>query len=111
MELFFLTNLGVLSVIIHPASLSEVNKERVNNISLAIVFLVFCGILVYHGYFQIKDTRFCRKIRQRKLLLQEIGTDQMESYPKNEPTKTVVELSLRDSNYLEPLLEESDHCD
>ena len=108
LQLFFLTNLGVLSVIIHPASLSELNKERVNNISLAIVFLVFCGILLYHSYLQIKDTNFWRRLQERRVKAKETASEQCEIYPKNTPTTTVVE--LRDSNYLEPLLEDSDHC-
>ena len=107
LELFFLANMGILSVLFHPTSFSEVDKERVNIVSLAIVFLVFCGILVYHSYIQIKDTTFWRKFQQRrrKPITREPITEQEEAYPKNEPTSSIVE--LRDSNLLEPLLEDS----
>ena len=107
LELFFLANMGILSVLFHPTSFSEVDKERVNTVSLSIVFLVFCGLLVYHSYIQIKDTSFWRKIQQRrrKPITREPITEQEEAYPKNEPTISVVE--LRNSKLLEPLLEDS----
>ena len=96
----FILNLGVLAAATHHVMQAGGNQAAVTYLSVSIAFAEFLGIVIYHAYLQIKETKAWRKSARVTMHKQSnsILGDRI-SYNNTTPSVTVTELNC---SFLEP---------
>ena len=62
LEASFIINLLLLAVGTYYVEISEGNQNALTYTSVSVAFATFCGIVVYHSYLQIKDSKLIEKL-------------------------------------------------